>query len=238
MSIGHNNPPAPSAVYAERLNLYREHAASLGPVTEETAGAYRDAIGYGGELGKEIDGQRDAEKRPHLEAGRAIDATYKPLVAGCEAIRTSLRSTLQAWMNEREREARRIADEKARALREAEEAARSTAAALEPDDADDPFLAATAPDLNAVAADAKDAEIEAKLAARVGSEAGGFNALGLKTRRKAVVVNSELLALHYLHAGNRELLALLDKLANADVRHAKGSPLALPGVDIVEERVL
>ena len=42
--------------------------------------------------------------------------------------------------------------------------------------------------------------------------------------------------MHYLNSG--DLRATLEKLANADIRHAKGAAIEIPGVEIVEERVL
>ena len=229
----HNNPPEPIELLKEKLAIYKEGAEAFGPVTEANAQEYRDHIGYGVKLTKEIDTQRDVEKRPHLEAGRAVDAAYKPLLETTESVQKRLKAALQAFIVEREREAKRIADEAARKLREAEEAARQAA---EPEE--DPFLAATAPvvDVKAAYVEAKVAEGQALAAGRVGSAAGGFNATSLRTKRSAKVTDWHKLAAHYI--GNGELRACLQKLADADVRHAKGAPIEIPGVEIVEERVL
>lgn len=230
----HNNPPAPVELFREELARFLADAEAFGEVSDANAQMIRDHIGYGGKLARDIDAKRDEEKRPHLEAGRAIDAAYKPLVTGCEEGVKALKRKLAAFLDAREREARRLAEEKARALREAEEAARQAEA--EPED--DPFLAATAPtvDLVAVHAEAKLAEVQALAAGRVSSAAGGFSAAGLKTVRKARITDWGALAAHYLASG--ELRACLEKLANADIRHAKGADIAIPGVEIVTERVL
>jgi hypothetical protein len=90
---------------------YRDEVAGLAPPSDETARTYRDVIGYGATLAKEIDEQRDLEKRPHLEAGRTIDATYKPLVVECETIQKALKLRLQTFISAREAEARRKAQE-------------------------------------------------------------------------------------------------------------------------------
>lgn len=231
--LGHNNPPSPIDAMKEKLALYKEGAEAFGPVTDANAQEYRDHIGYGVKLAKEIDGQREAEKKPHLEAGRAVDAAYKPLLEAVEATQKKLKAPLQAFIVEREKEAKRIADEKAAALRAAEEAA---AKAAEPED--DPFLAATAPviDVKQAFVDAKVAEGQALAAGRVTSAAGGFNATSLRTKRSAKVTDWSKLAAHYI--ANGELRACLQKLADADIRHAKGAAIDIPGVEIMEERVL
>lgn len=231
--IGHNNPPEPIETLKEKLALYREGAEAFGPVTEANAQEYRDHIGYGVKLSKEIDTQRESEKKPHLEAGRLVDAAYKPLLETVEATQKKLKVPLQAFVVAREQEARRAADEARRKLEEAE---RLAAKQAEPEE--DPFLAATAVpvDLGAAVAEAKVAELQFSAASRVSSAAGGFSATSLRTKRSAKVMDWSKLAAHYI--ANGELRACLQKLADADIRHAKGAAIELPGVEIVEERVL
>lgn len=232
--MGHNNPPEPIDALKEKLALYKEGAEAFGPVTEANAQEYRDHIGYGVKLANEIDKQREVSKKPHLDAGRAVDAAYKPLLETVEATQKRLKAPLQAFIVEREKQAKRIADEKAKALRDAEEAARK--AAEEPED--DPFLAATAPtvDLAAAKVEAKVAELQVSAASRVSSAAGGFSATSLKTVRKAHITDYGALIAHY--ATHADMRALAERLVNADIRHAKGAPVSFPGVEIVEERVL
>jgi len=233
-SIGHNSANDAEA-YKEVLARFRADADKYTEFTEENAQFIRDHVGYGVKLAKEIDATRETLKKPHLEAGRQIDGVYKPLIETCDDIVKTMKRKLAAFLDAREREARRIAEEKARALREAEEAARK---AEEPEE--DPFLAATADavrvDVKAAHAEAKTAEMQALAASRVSSAAGGFNATSLRTVRKAKVTDWQKLALHYINSG--DLRATLEKLANADIRHAKGAAIEIPGVDIVEERVL
>lgn len=231
----HNNPPSPVDEFKEKLALFKEGAEAFGDVTEANAQEIRDHIGYGGTLAKDIDKQRETEKKPHLDAGRRIDGAYKPLVDEADTVIKAMKRKLGAWMDAREREARERAAEAARKLREAEEAA---AKAAEPEE--DPFLAATAeaviPDVKAAHAEAKTAEMQVQAASRVSSAAGGFRATGLKTVRKAKITDWSALAAHYI--SNGELRATLEKLANGDIRHSKGADIQIPGCVIVEERVL
>ena len=233
-NLGHNSANDVDA-YKEVLARFKADADQYAEVTDGNAQFLRDHIGYGNKLAKEIDATRETLKKPHLEAGRQIDGAYKPLVETCDDIVKAMKRKLAAFLDAREREAKRIADEKARALREAEEAARKAA---EPEE--DPFLAATADavmvDVKAAHAEAKTAEMQALAASRVSSAAGGFNATSLRTVRKARVTDWAALAAHYVNNG--ELRATLERLANADIRHAKGAAIELPGVEIVEERVL
>lgn len=234
----HNNPPEPVEDFKARIARYKKLGDTLGPVTEGNEQKYRDEIGLCGDLKREIEAQHKVEKAPHLEAGRKVDATYKPLVDEAEAVQKTLKTTLQAFVIEREREAKRIADEAAKKLREAEEAAAKAAAVVEAEPEVEDLLAALAPapDLKAAHAEAKTAEMQALAAGRVSSAAGGFRAMGLKTVRKAKVTDWSALAAHYVNNG--ELRATLEKLANGDIRHAKGADIQIPGVEIVEERVL
>ena len=231
--VGHNSGSHVEG-YKETLARFKADAEKYTEVTDANAQFIRDHIGYGGKLAKEIDGQRDAEKRPHLEAGRQIDGAYKPLIEACDDVVKAMKRKLAAFLDAREREARRIADEKARALREAEEAAAK--AVEEPEE--DPFLAATAPviDVKAAHVEAKIAEGQLLAASRVSSAAGGFAATSLKTKRSAKVTDWSALAAHYLARG--EVRAVLEQLANSDIRHSKGAEITIPGVEIVTERVL
>lgn len=230
-----NNPPSPVELYREELDRFKAQAEAYGDITDDNAQHYRDHIGFGGTLAKDMDKTREVAKAPHLEAGRKIDGAYKPLIEEADTIVKAMKRKLAAFLDAREREARRIAAEKARVLREAEEAA---AKAAEPED--DPFLAATAeaaiPDVQAAHAEAKLAEVEVLAASRVSSAAGGYRATSLKTVRKAKVTDWSALAAHYVNNG--ELRATLEKLANGDIRHAKGAEISIPGCEIVEERVL
>jgi hypothetical protein len=232
-SIGHNRADDVEA-YKEMLARFKADADAVTEINEGNAQFVRDHVGYGGKLAKEIDATRDDKKRPHLEAGRQIDGAYKPLIEECDRIIKGLKQKLAAFLDAREREAKRIAEEARRKLEEAERLAAK--AVEEPED--DPFLAATAPTVDVIAAhvEAKVAEGQALAASRVSSAAGGFAATSLKTKRSAKVTDWSALAAHYINSG--DLRATLERLANADIRHAKGADISIPGVEIVTERVL
>ncbi|WP_370372943.1 hypothetical protein [Henriciella pelagia] len=227
---GHNNPPEAAELFKEEIERLREKAdlmASQG-ITEDNAGAARDVIGLAGQLSKDIDAKRKEVKQPHLDAGREIDGTYNPLVSEAKDCVKTLRNALQSFVVERERkaeEARREAERKA--AEEAEKARQFE---------NDPLLGEDS------AAQAKAAEAEARLVAAEAKQASsikgsdGFRAMGTRIKRYAEVTSFPALIAHY--AGHPDMKEMAEKLANADIRHAKGEPIEIPGVKIIEEKVL
>lgn len=218
-----NNPPSPADLFAEQIASLKERIGAFGQVNETNAGEARDLIGLAKKLAKEIDAKRDEEKRPHLEAGRQIDTTYKPLQDEALKAPAPLEKGLLDHINEQKRLAAEAA-EKARRLAE-EEAKR--AAAL----ADDPIIGED------VVEAAKMAEQKAEVAAASvktvatvkGSE--GFRAAGVRKTLKAKVTDYAALVNHY--ASHPDMQALAEKIANANIRSMKGG-VAIPGVEVIE----
>ena len=64
------------------------------------------------ELAGKADKARAAEKEPHLEAGRKVDAQWMPIVKLAKDTAATIRSAMEAWENEKRRIAR-LAAEKA-----------------------------------------------------------------------------------------------------------------------------
>lgn len=64
------------------------------------------------ELAGKADKERASQKEPHLEAGRKVDAEWMPVVKRAKDVAASIRSSLEAWENEKRRIAR-VAAEKA-----------------------------------------------------------------------------------------------------------------------------
>lgn len=84
------------------------------------------------ELSTEADKKREALKRPHLEAGRAIDKKWQPLVKGAKEAANGIRKAMEAYQTEKlrkQREAERAAEE---ARMKAEEEARKAEEAGKP----------------------------------------------------------------------------------------------------------
>lgn len=217
-----NNPPSAAEMFADEIDSLKARIAAFPPITEANAGDARDLIGLARKLAKDIDAKRDEEKRPHLEAGRQIDATFKPLKEAAEAAPAPLSKALMDHINEQKRLAAEAAE---KARRMAEEEARRAAEL-----ADDPILGEDVADAAKLAQQKSEvAAASVKTAATVkGSE--GFRAAGVRVSYKAKVTDYAALVLHYGH--HPDVQAAAEKLANAAIRAAKGS-ITIPGV-IVE----
>jgi hypothetical protein len=158
-----------------------------------------------------------------LEAGRQIDATYKPLVDDAKSAPDPLRKALLEYVNEQKRKA----DEEARLARLKDEQEARAAAML----ADDPLLG------EKVIEAAKLAELRAEVAAASvktvatvkGSE--GFRAAGVRKSYKANVTDWTALVTYF--AGHPDVRAAAEKAANAMARQSKGS-VPIPGAEVIE----
>lgn len=100
------------------------------------------------ELSNAAEKVRVKQKEPHLEAGKAIDKKWNPLVKGAKAGAEKVRDAIGAWetaklaeqrKREREDEAKRIADEQARkATQGAEQSDLLSSSTVEPQEAETP----------------------------------------------------------------------------------------------------
>lgn len=238
-NLGHNNPPENAVLFKEKLATYQADAEAVTEITDENVSEVNDTNEYGKRLFKEIEKVRKDEKQPHLDAGKAVDATYNPIRDEVKTAQTSVQKKLSAFLAERERKAQVEAARKAEELRKAEEA-RLRAEAEKIKEEEDPFLAATAEntpvvDTVKIEAEAKQAEEAALAARRVESSHVGVRAAGLKTKRTAIVKDPAKVCTFYLSQNKPELLELLTRLVNADLRAKNELP---EGVEIKEERSL
>jgi hypothetical protein len=73
-------------------------------------------------LSGKADKARKAEKEPHLQAGRDVDAKWQPLVNQASTIANDIRRAMEAWENVKRDNARLAAHAAEKAAREAQEA--------------------------------------------------------------------------------------------------------------------
>lgn len=225
--MSHNNPPADAEHYLAELERIAPDAVRwLGAkVDGETAGIVRDLIGRIDGLAKNAEKDRKAIKEPYLEQGRKIDASFKPVAERADKLMAPLKSILAAFLQAEEMRKRAEAEA---ARKEAEEKARAAEALKE-----DAFVG------EHVVQIAKEAEQKAAQAARLAENnrvqgADSDRALGLRTYRKAKIVNAAMLVGYF--ANHPEVLAVCEKLANAQIRAAGGGPVSIPGIDVIEEK--
>lgn len=172
-------------------------------------------------LRKVVDKAREDEKRPHLEASRAVDAKYMPLVDEADAAAAMLRDALTAYMRDEERrlEAERKAKWEAeqRAIKIAQE---ERAKKL----ADDPIAALTDPE-----PELPMATIPEPVKVQAGGQRGRKTGLREVTR---YVVTDHAKALAFF-AESDEVKELVAKLSE----RAGKAGVAVPGVEKITEKV-
>lgn len=127
-----NSTADPADIMADQINSALNGLPEYQEITTDEAAAKAQSLRSRLlELSGEADKTREAEKKPHLEAGRAVDAKWQPLVKkakeGADTIRTALgahetRKAREAERLRKEEEERRIKAERERVKAEAEAA--------------------------------------------------------------------------------------------------------------------
>lgn len=174
---------------------------------------------------KSAEDTRKAEKQPHLDAARDVDARYEPIKTLLTACTAPVKRLLEGWLHkERERQAAEAAAARAEAQRLAAEAAK--AAAAQRSIAETAAAQVAVQRAEAAALDARRAEA-AKT--QVASAIGGARAATLRRTWFAKLVSVPLACRRY---GNHpDVIAVLEKLASAEVRAAKGK-ISIPGFEV------
>lgn len=103
--IGHNDPPPfdPAAIkgFGPRVQDFADAAGAwldAGEiVSAEQAEKLNDYIAGCRALYRKIEGQRTADKKPHLDAGKLVDATYKKLTAPLTKAADRVKPLLTRW---------------------------------------------------------------------------------------------------------------------------------------------
>ena len=241
--IGHNNPPpydpelfsgltndVAAFMDATKVWLY------LAEVYDESqAEQLTDQISGLRGLYKKADDARKAAKKPHDDAGKAVQAAFKPLLEKLELAANELKGKLAAYATKKaERE--RVERERVEALarKQAEEAEAKLKAAQEAND-----IAAQVEAQQA----AEDAEKQAAAAAKpkntqVKSASGAGKTMAVRTIKEVTVTNPRVLFMRY--QDHSEVIDLLKRIATQEVR-AKGydadaDPIA--GIEISERKTV
>jgi hypothetical protein len=222
-----NNPPAYDAFSMALDDAYSTAKDFLdGKPIENQGQADRigTIVGEVKRIKKDAEEARKAEKEPHLEASRAVDAKWRPLAERADTILTAAQAPLTAYLHKLAEEQRaqetKLREEAARAAQEAIEAQRAAPNSIE--------AVERARGLE------KAADKAAKEAARAGKAkahvTGMDRAIGLRTYKVATVVNHRML-LNWIAANDAPALrAFLEEYAR------KALPMQPPGVEVTEER--
>jgi len=178
------------------------------------------------DLRKQADAEREAKKRPLLEAGRAVDAEFKPLIEEADAAANELREALTVFMRaEEEAERKRRAEEH----KKEQERVAAERAKIEKERAEklakDPVAALTDPEPELPAEPPPPEPVKV----RAGGQRG--RATGLRTVTRYVVTNHEE-ALNFFKDSD-DVRDLIQKLSE----RACKAGVAVPGVEKTEDRV-
>lgn len=188
----------PAEVLRDQIDAAKADLKLYAEITDDTKQAAAQSLRARLlELSREADKTREKLKAPHLDAGKAVDAKWQPLVKDAKSAADQVASAMSRWETEKARraEAERRAAEEAR--RKAEEAAREAAALNQPAPVAEPLPPVPEP---VVAAPIK----------------GAYGrAASVRTVRVAHIVDQD--KLYQAVRNNSELKALLLKIAQAIV---------------------
>lgn len=233
--LGHNNPPEPTPIEEakELISLLDVEASAWfdGKPIENQAQADDVArlIDAGRKAKTKFDNERKAEKKPHDEAAKAVDAAWKPIIADADRIVEIGKAAQTPWLIKLDTEKRALEEATRKAAEEAAAEARRLA-----EQADGSLAAAKARD--AAIEDAKRAEHVAQMAANEKAAAKGAGmgrAISLRTTWRSEVKDRRALLNHIAKTAPADLSAFLDEWA---ARAVRGGQHELPGVEVWSER--
>lgn len=232
----HNGPPplTPLEEAREALSLLWMEATNWldgAPIENaDQAASVAKLIDAARKAKTRFDKVRKAEKEPHMEAAKAVDASWTPILADLERISDAGKAAQTPWLVKLDAE-KRAKEEAARKEAEAKiEAARKLAA-----EADGSLAAAKARD--AAIEDAKRAEAAAARAAKdtAGAKGDGMaRKVSLRTVWKTRIADRRELLSHIARNDPEGLEEFTLQWAQAAVRNGAR---AVPGCEITEEKV-
>lgn len=219
--IGDNNPPP-----FEALSLHIEDLFTL--VSDSTSGgkvenddqesALDELLDDFRKARKKADGERAAEKKPHDDAAKVVQARWKPLLDRCDAASSEIKSLLTPYRSAKQK-AKDDAAAKARedAAAKLEEARKAIQAS---DDLEQRFEAEE---------QLKLAEKQAKVANKVDR-----SATGLRTVWHAEITDRKAALVFLIQKWPERFEALIQDMADTEA-HGARSPI--PGILYKEEKV-
>lgn len=221
---------------ADEVAHFIEQCAALAatPCTADSAPKFRALQAEEVKLRKKVDSIRVAEKEPHLQAGRAVDATYQPMIVSlqdaCKAITRALTTFLEAEDARLREEARKARERAEEENRRAAQLAAEAEAESDPFDAFDKGEEARRAEAEAASmARQAAAPVKASVSDLSGGRAGGLRTVGWIVE----VEDPSALVAHYAHRS--EMLELAQKLCAQEAKATKGQ-CKVPGVKILADR--
>lgn len=235
--IGHNQgPPFDPAVFQQMEELAKGYGDVAGewkaaaPIQDDEAeGKATDFLTGARGAYKAIEEARKVAKQPHLDAGKAVDDAFKPLLEVVKGSADAVKAKLNVWLTEKQRQQ----EAEAKAQREAAEAEAKRLAAEAAAEQDALERARKQGELEAAEKAAAEAAKPAKTQAR--SATGAGRTVSQRTTYSAEIKNLPLAMKHFADAP--EMLELVQRLANAEARRWKDE-MKIPGVKLITEKTL
>ncbi len=231
--IGHNQATPFDLSFEEVDGLFLEAQNWLtgaGVISQADADGVSKLLDAARQAVKTADEARKSEKRPHDEAGKAVQERWRPVLEKADLVTTTCKAALKPYLQKLERE-RLVIAEKAR--REAKEKMEIAAAAIRMAHLKEGNLA-----------ERETAEIMLKSAQRAESAAtraekdkasanGGERAVTLRTTYRPVLIDGRIAGKHFWATRRPELETCFVSLAKTDVLNGVRQ---IPGFNIVEEK--
>lgn len=213
-AIGANNPPDEAEIIKAQIEAASANIADYAEIKDdETAAKAQGVRSRLLELSGEADKKRETEKKPHLEAGKAVDERWQPIVKLGKSLADTIRGALSAYET---RKAKKLAEEVA-AREEArikqEREAVKLAAKGKP--APPPLPPEPIPE-----------PVQTKVVPSYG------RAASIKVVKRATVIDQD--KAYAAMRTHKELIELIAKLA----QRAADAGIPIAGVEITEERTV
>lgn len=217
--IGNNNPP-PFEAWSMHIEGLFDLANGIGEAkNDENEAQLDELLDEVRKAAKEADKERAAEKKPHDDAGKAVQAKWKPLLTRCDIATDAIKKALTPYRTAKQR----AKDEAARKAREEAEAAHKAAQeAFQSTDLDDRLEA------EAIASKAKALAAHANKIDR--------QSTGLRTYWEAEITDRKAALLHYIAQAPEAFEALIQSLADKDARN-EATRRNIAGVTFHERKV-
>ena len=219
---GGNNPPA-HVTFMEHAESLVELAEGLGEITTDAqANAVGELAGEAKKAAKDAEAARKKEKQPHLDAGKAVDANFKPVTERFNRVADVTRSLLTPWLAAKREAEQAAARAAAEIARKADEEARRAQAEADPTDIEQVEKAAAAQ------AEAKAAKQDAKNAQ---SKPATVKGVQYRTKRTAEMTDRKALLTHIAKTDPESMTAFGQEWL---LRAVRGGATEIPGAEITE----
>lgn len=230
--MGHNAPPDPFEAFALHIDDLFEQAEQFldgeGIQTDAQAEDVSRILNMLRKAEKDADEARKAEKKPHDDAAKAVQAKWSPLLGKAKLAAETAKRALAPFLQAKEDAQRAAAEAAAEEARQKAAAARKAAEQAAPDDL---HGQTTAKVLQEQAAEAlKQAE---RLDKQKAHAKGGERAIGLRSYWHAEITDPLAFGKWAWEHRRDEYLQFLSELAERECRHG---PQTIPGVKFNEER--